>query len=65
MVSDNGVPFGTKHKKEAAGELVEGSGSVVGKMKDESMSELVMEGLKSSKKNKVDSELKIPLNKVN
>ena len=65
MVNDNGVPFGTKHKKEAAGELVSGSGSVVGKMKDDSMSEIVMGGIKSAKKNKVDQELKIPLNKVN
>jgi hypothetical protein len=65
VVNDSGVPFGIKNKKEAAGELVAGSGSVVGKMKDESMSELVMEGIKSSKKNKIDQELRIPLNKVN
>lgn len=65
MVNDNGVPFGTKHKKEATGELVSGIGSVVGKMKGEPMSEIVMGGIKSAKKNKVDQELKIPLNKVN
>jgi hypothetical protein len=34
-------------------------------MKDESMSELVMEGIKSAKKNKADQELRIPLSKVN
>ena len=62
MVNDSGVPFGTKNKKEAAGELVSISGSVVGKMKDESMAELVMEGIKSAKKNKGDQELRIPLN---
>ena len=62
MVNDSGVPFGTKNKKEAAGELVSGSGSVVGKMKDESMAELVMEGIKSAKKNKGDQEFRIPLN---
>ena len=56
------MPFGTKHKKEAGSELVTGSASVIDKMKEESMVELVMKGIKSSIKNKGDSELKIPLN---
>lgn len=54
VVNDSGVPFGTKHKKEAGADLVSGSASVVGNMKEESMAELIMEGIKSAKKNKGD-----------
>lgn len=64
MVTDSGIPFGTKHKKEAAAELVSGSASVIGKMKEESMAELKLEGIKSPMKNK-NEELRIPMNEVN
>jgi hypothetical protein len=62
VVNDTGVPYGIKHKKEAANELLQSSASIVGKMKDEVMNEMnLMNGKGKKKKISPDTHFKIPI----